>query len=175
MSSSSINAASAANAARRGSALSRRLLIALGWLFFIGFLLLPLLIVVSQGLKLGFGAFFDAILEPDALSALKLTIIAVVISVPLNVVFGVSAAWCVSKYSFRGKSILVTLIDLPFSVSPVIAGLVYVLMFGAQGFFGEWLQDHDIQIIFALPGIVLATIFVTVPFVARELIPLMQE
>ena len=175
MSSSSINAASAANAARRGSPLSRRLLIALGWLFFIGFLLLPLLIVVSQGLKLGFGAFFDAILEPDALSALKLTIIAVVISVPLNVVFGVSAAWCVSKYSFRGKSILVTLIDLPFSVSPVIAGLVYVLMFGAQGFFGEWLQDHDIQIIFALPGIVLATIFVTVPFVARELIPLMQE
>ena len=128
------------------------------------FLLLPLLIVVSQGLKMGVGTFFDAILEPDALSALKLTIIAVVISVPLNVVFGVSAAWCVSKYSFRGKSILVTLIDLPFSVSPVIAGLVYVLMFGAQGFFGPWLQDHDIQIVFALPGIVLATIFVTVPW-----------
>ena len=139
------------------------------------FLLLPLLIVVSQGLKMGVGTFFDAILEPDALSALKLTIIAVVISVPLNVVFGVSAAWCVSKYSFRGTSILVTLIDLPFSVSPVIAGLVYVLMFGAQGFLGPWLQDHDIQIVFALPGIVLATIFVTVPFVARELIPLMQE
>jgi sulfate transport system permease protein len=99
----------------------------------------------------------------------------VVISVPLNLVFGVSAAWCVSKYTFRGKSILVTLIDLPFSVSPVIAGLVYVLMFGAQGLFGPWLQDHDIQIVFALPGIVLATIFVTVPFVARELIPLMQE
>ncbi len=139
------------------------------------FLLLPLFIVVSQGLKNGLGAFFTAILEPDALSALKLTVIAVVISVPLNLVFGVSAAWCVSKYSFRGKSILVTLIDLPFSVSPVIAGLVYVLMFGAQGFFGPWLQDHDIQIVFALPGIVLATIFVTVPFVARELIPLMQE
>jgi sulfate transport system permease protein len=99
----------------------------------------------------------------------------VAISVPLNLLFGVSAAWCVSKYDFRGKSILVTLIDLPFSVSPVIAGLVYVLMFGAQGFFGPWLQDHDIQIVFALPGIVLATIFVTVPFVARELIPLMQE
>lgn len=101
--------------------------------------------------------------------------IAVLISVPLNLVFGVCAAWCVSKYSFRGKSILVTLIDLPFSVSPVIAGLVYVLMFGAQGLFGPWLSDHDIQIVFALPGIVLATIFVTVPFVARELIPLMQE
>lgn len=101
--------------------------------------------------------------------------IAVLISVPLNLVFGVSAAWCVSKYSFRGKSMLVTLIDLPFSVSPVIAGLVYVLMFGAQGLFGPWLSDHDIQIVFALPGIVLATIFVTVPFVARELIPLMQE
>ena len=175
MSNSTLSASSVANAARRGSPLSRRLLIGFGWLFFIVFLLLPLLIVVSQGLKLGFGAFFDAILEPDALSALKLTIIAVVISVPLNVVFGVSAAWCVSKYSFRGKSILVTLIDLPFSVSPVIAGLVYVLMFGAQGFLGPWLQDHDIQIVFALPGIVLATIFVTVPFVARELIPLMQE
>ena len=175
MSNSTLSASSVANAARRGSPLSRRMLIGFGWLFFIVFLLLPLLIVVSQGLKLGFGAFFDAILEPDALSALKLTIIAVVISVPLNVVFGVSAAWCVSKYSFRGKSILVTLIDLPFSVSPVIAGLVYVLMFGAQGFLGPWLQDHDIQIVFALPGIVLATIFVTVPFVARELIPLMQE
>ena len=175
MSSSTQRASSVANAARRGSPLSRRLLIGFGWLFFTLFLLLPLLIVVSQGLKMGVGTFFDAILEPDALSALKLTIIAVVISVPLNVVFGVSAAWCVSKYSFRGKSILVTLIDLPFSVSPVIAGLVYVLMFGAQGFLGPWLQDHDIQIVFALPGIVLATIFVTVPFVARELIPLMQE
>ena len=175
MSQSSISAASSANAARRGSATSRRILIGLGWLVFVLFLLLPLLVVVSQGLKNGLGAFFTAILEPDALSALKLTLIAVLISVPLNLVFGVSAAWCVSKYSFRGKSILVTLIDLPFSVSPVIAGLVYVLMFGAQGFFGPWLQDHDIQIVFALPGIVLATIFVTVPFVARELIPLMQE
>ena len=175
MSQSSIAAASSANAARRGSATSRRILIGLGWLIFVLFLVLPLFIVVSQGLKNGLGAFFTAIFEPDALSALKLTVIAVLISVPLNLVFGVSAAWCVSKYSFPGKSMLVTLIDLPFSVSPVIAGLVYVLMFGAQGFFGPWLQDHDIQIIFALPGIVLATIFVTVPFVARELIPLMQE
>ena len=175
MSQSSIAAASSANAARRGSATSRRILIGLGWLIFFLFLVLPLFIVVSQGLKNGLGAFFTAIFEPDALSALKLTVIAVLISVPLNLVFGVSAAWCVSKYSFRGKSMLVTLIDLPFSVSPVIAGLVYVLMFGAQGLFGPWLQDHDIQIVFALPGIVLATIFVTVPFVARELIPLMQE
>ena len=175
MSSSSLSATAAANAARRGSATSRRILIGLGWLVFALFLLLPLVIVVSQALKNGFGTFFEAIFEPDALSALKLTLLAVVISVPLNLVFGVSAAWCVSKYTFRGKSVLVTLIDLPFSVSPVIAGLVYVLMFGAQGLFGPWLQDHDIQIVFALPGIVLATIFVTVPFVARELIPLMQE
>ena len=104
----------------------------------------------------------------------KLTLIAAAISVPMNLVFGVAAAWCIAKFEFRGKNVLLTLIDLPFSVSPVIAGLVYVLMFGAQGFFGEWLQDHDIQIVFALPGIVLATIFVTFPFVARELIPLMQ-
>jgi sulfate transport system permease protein len=126
-------------------------------------------------LKQGFGTFFSAIFEPDALAALKLTLLAVGISVPLNLVFGVAAAWCVSKYEFRGKSLLVTLIDLPFSVSPVIAGLIYVLLFGAQGYFGEWLSDHDIQIVFAVPGIVLATLFVTVPFVARELIPLMQE
>lgn len=114
-------------------------------------------------------------LEADAISALKLTLLAVAISVPLNLVFGVAAAWCVSKHDFYGKSVLITLIDLPFSVSPIIAGLVYVLLFGAQGFFGEWLIEHDIQIIFAVPGIVLATLFVTVPFVARELIPLMQQ
>ena len=163
------------SAARRGSAWGRRLLIGAAWLAFVLFLVLPLLVVLSEALKMGLGTFFAAILEPDALSALKLTLIAVGISVPLNLVFGVAAAWCVSKYEFRGKSLLVTLIDLPFSVSPVIAGLIYVLLFGAQGFFGEWLQERDIQIIFALPGIVLATIFVTVPFVARELIPLMQE
>ena len=124
---------------------------------------------------MGVGYFFNAILEPDAISALKLTILAVVISVPLNLVFGVAAAWCVSKHDFYGKSVLITLIDLPFSVSPIIAGLVYVLLFGAQGFFGQWLIEHDIQIIFAVPGIILATLFVTVPFVARELIPLMQQ
>ena len=175
MSSSTVSAAQAANAARRGSPIARRVLITSAWVIFALFLLLPLFIVVSQALKSGVGTFFTAILEPDALSALKLTILAVVISVPLNLVFGVSAAWCASKYEFRGKSLLITLIDLPFSVSPVIAGLVYVLMFGARGLFGPWLSDHDIQIVFALPGIVLATIFVTVPFVARELIPLMQE
>ena len=168
-------ASTSANATRRGNALGRRLLIISAWLVFALFLLLPLVIVVSEALKLGFGTFFEAIFEPDALAALKLTLIAVGISVPLNLVFGVAAAWCVSKYEFRGKSILVTLIDLPFSVSPVIAGLIYVLLFGAQGYFGEWLSDRDIQIIFAVPGIVLATLFVTVPFVARELIPLMQE
>ena len=171
----SVTANSTANATRRGNALGRRLLIVAAWLVFALFLLLPLVIVVSEALKQGFGTFFTAIFEPDALAALKLTLLAVGISVPLNLVFGVAAAWCVSKYEFRGKSLLVTLIDLPFSVSPVIAGLIYVLLFGAQGYFGEWLSDRDIQIIFAVPGIVLATLFVTVPFVARELIPLMQE
>lgn len=175
MSSSTVSAAQAANAARRGSSSARWVLITLTWVIFALFLLLPLFIVVSQAFKAGVGTFFTAILEPDALSALKLTVLAVAISVPLNLVFGVSAAWCASKYEFRGKSLLITLIDLPFSVSPVIAGLVYVLMFGARGVFGPWLSDHDVQIVFALPGIVLATIFVTVPFVARELIPLMQE
>ena len=175
MSSATLTASAANNAARRGNALGRRLLIISAWLVFAFFLLLPLLVVATEALKQGAGTFVAAILEPDAISALKLTLLAVGIAVPLNLVFGVAAAWCVSKYEFRGKSILVTLIDLPFSVSPVIAGLIYVLLFGAQGFFGPWLREHDIQIIFALPGIVLATIFVTVPFVARELIPLMQE
>ncbi len=174
MSSASISAATA-SASRRGNAGGRLALIVLAWLVFALFLLLPLYVVLSEALKQGFCTFFEAILEPDALAALKLTLIAVAISVPLNLLFGVAAAWCVSKFEFRGKSILVTLIDLPFSVSPVIAGLIYVLLFGAQGYFGEWLSDHDIQIVFAVPGIVLATLFVTVPFVARELIPLMQE
>ena len=175
MTTATLSASARANAARRGNPLGRLTLILGAWLVFALFLLLPLLVVLSEALKAGFGTFFAALLEPDALSALKLTLLAVGIAVPLNLVFGVAAAWCVSKYEFRGKSILVTLIDLPFSVSPVIAGLIYVLLFGAQGFFGPWLREHDIQIIFALPGIVLATIFVTVPFVARELIPLMQE
>ena len=175
MSSATLTASAVNNAARRGNALGRRLLIISAWLVFAFFLLLPLFVVATEALKQGVGVFVSSILEPDAISALKLTLLAVGIAVPLNLVFGVAAAWCVSKYEFRGKSILVTLIDLPFSVSPVIAGLIYVLLFGAQGFFGPWLREHDIQIIFALPGIVLATVFVTVPFVARELIPLMQE
>ncbi|WP_375740891.1 sulfate ABC transporter permease subunit CysW [Pseudomonas boanensis] len=175
MSSATLTTASSANAARRGNAWGRRILIAGAWLAFALFLLLPLFVVLSEALKQGLGTFITAIFEPDALAALELTLLAVFISVPLNVVFGVAAAWCVSKYEFRGKSLLVTLIDLPFSVSPVIAGLIYVLLFGAQGYFGSWLQDRDIQIVFAVPGIVLATLFVTFPFVARELIPLMQE
>jgi sulfate transport system permease protein len=175
MSSVILIASAAANAGRRGNVLGRQLLIISAWLVFALFLLMPLFIVLSEALKQGLGTFFSAIFETDALAALQLTLLAVGISVPLNLVFGVSAAWCVSKYQFRGKSILVTLIGLPFSVSPVISGLVYVLLFGAQGFIGPWLREHDIQIIFALPGIVLATIFVTVPFVGRELIPLMQQ
>ena len=175
MSSITVSAAATRNAARRGNAWARRLLILSAWLAFALFLLLPLYMVLSEALKLGFGTFFTSILEPDAISALKLTLIAVGIPVPLALVFGLPAAWGVGKSEFRGKSLLVTLIDLPFSVSPVIAGLIYVLLFGAQGYFGEWLSEHDIQIVFAVPGIVLATLFVTVPFVARELIPLMQE
>ncbi|SDI35493.1 sulfate ABC transporter permease subunit CysW [Pseudomonas panipatensis] len=175
MTSATLSAAHAANAARRGNPWGRRVLIGLAWLAFALFLLLPLYVVLSEALKEGLGTFFAAIVEPDALAALKLTLIAVAISVPLNLVFGVAAAWCVSKFEFPGKSVLVTLIDLPFSVSPVIAGLIYVLLFGAQGYLGPWLSEHDIQIVFAVPGIVLATIFVTFPFVARELIPLMQE
>lgn len=175
MSSATLSTAQAANAARRGNPWGRRALIGLAWLAFALFLLMPLFVVLSEALKQGFGTFLEAIVEPDALAALKLTLIAVGISVPLNLVFGVAAAWCVTKFEFPGKSILVTLIDLPFSVSPVIAGLIYVLLFGAQGYFGPWLSDHDIQIVFAVPGIVLATLFVTFPFVARELIPLMQE
>ncbi|MCP1644721.1 sulfate transport system permease protein [Pseudomonas citronellolis] len=175
MSSVTLSTAQAANAARRGAPWGRRALIGLAWLAFALFLLMPLFVVLSEALKQGFGTFLESIVEPDALAALKLTLIAVGISVPLNLVFGVAAAWCVTKFEFPGKSILVTLIDLPFSVSPVIAGLIYVLLFGAQGYFGPWLSDHDIQIVFAVPGIVLATIFVTFPFVARELIPLMQE
>jgi len=138
------------------------------------FLVLPLAAVFAEALRKGGDAFMQALHEPDAWSAIRLTLITAAIAVPLNLVFGVAAAWCVAKYEFRGKAFLTTLIDLPFSVSPVVAGLIYVLMFGAQGWFGPWLQAHDVKIIFAVPGIVLATIFVTFPFIARELIPLMQ-
>jgi len=147
--------------------------IALGFLAL--FILLPLVTVFVEALRKGFETYFAAIIEPDALAAIKLTLLAAAIAVPLNLVFGVAAAWAITKFEFRGKQFLITLIDLPFSVSPVVAGLVYVLVFGLQGWFGGWLQANDLKVIFALPGIVLATIFVTFPFVARELIPLMQS
>jgi len=143
-------------------------------LFLAFFLVLPLAAVFVEALRKGIGAYFAAFKDADALASVKLTLIAALVSVPANVVFGVAAAWCIAKYSFRGKSLLITLIDLPFAVSPVISGLIYVLVFGAQGWFGPWLIEHDYKIIFAVPGIVLATTFVTFPFVARELIPLMQ-
>jgi sulfate transport system permease protein len=152
----------------------RRLLIGLALAFMTLFLFVPLATVFIEAFKKGVGVYFASITDPDALDAIKLTLIATGISVPLNLVFGVSAAWCVAKFDFRGKNLLLTLIDLPFSVSPVIAGLIYVLVFGLQGWWGEWLRDHDLKIIFAVPGIVLATVFVTFPFIARELIPLMQ-
>ncbi|BEV07747.1 sulfate ABC transporter permease subunit CysW [Methylophilus sp. DW102] len=144
-------------------------------LTFLGlFLLVPLAAVFTEALRKGWDVYLAAITEADALSAMKLTLIASLISVPLNLVFGVAAAWAITKFDFKGKSFLITLIDLPFAVSPVIAGLIFVLIFGLQGWFGEWLIDHDLKVVFAVPGIVLATIFVTFPFVARELIPLMQ-
>ncbi|PZW65742.1 sulfate transport system permease protein [Pseudomonas sp. URMO17WK12:I1] len=150
-------------------------LIVVAWAVFAVILLLPLYIVLTQGLSRGLEFFWEAISEPDAISALKLTLLATAISVPLNLVFGVAAAWAVTKFEFRGKSILITLIDMPFSVSPVVAGLIYVLLFGSQSVLAPYLQDHNLQIVYAVPGIVLATIFVTFPFVARELIPLMEE
>ena len=138
------------------------------------FLVLPLAAVFTEALRKGWSAYLDGLREPDAWSAIKLTLITAVIAVPLNLVFGVAAAWCIAKYEFKGKAFLTTLIDLPFSISPVVAGLMYVLVFGANGWLGPWLQAHDIKIIFAVPGVVLATVFVTFPFIARELIPLMQ-
>jgi len=145
-------------------------------LAFLGlFLVLPLAAVFVEALRKGVAAYLASFQDPDALAAIRLTLLVAAISVPLNLMFGVAAAWAIAKFDFPGKSLLITLIDLPFSVSPVVSGLVYVLLFGAQGLLGPWLQRHGIEIIFALPGIVLATIFVTFPFVARELIPLMQE
>ena len=146
--------------------------IALGFIFL--FLILPLAAVFTEALRKGLGAYLDALQEPDAWTAIRLTLITAAIAVPLNLVFGVAAAWAIAKFEFRGKAFLTTLVDLPFSVSPVVAGLVYVLLFGAHGWIGPWLQAHDIKIVFAVPGIVLATVFVTFPFIARELIPLMQ-
>jgi sulfate transport system permease protein len=166
----------------------RVVLITLAVLFVTAFLVFPLVTVFAEALRKGLGAYTAALTDPDALSAIKLTLLTAAIAVPANVVFGVAAAWCITKFNFRGKSILITLIDLPFAVSPVISGLIYVLIFGAQGWYGlylkaedpflpglqQWLIAQDFRIIFAVPGIVLATIFVTFPFVAREIIPLMQ-
>jgi len=152
----------------------RRTLIGAALVFLTLFLFVPLLTVFVEAFKKGWEVYVASIVEPDALSAIKLTLIAAAISVPMNLAFGVAAAWCIAKFDFRGKNLLLTLIDLPFSVSPVISGLIYMLIFGLQGWFGEWLRDHDLKIVFAVPGIVLATVFVTFPFVARELIPLMQ-
>lgn len=142
--------------------------------FFVLFLLMPLIAVFAEALRKGWLTYLTALTDPDALSAVRLTLLVAAIAVPLNLVFGVAAAWTIAKFEFRGKRILTTLIDLPFSVSPVIAGLIFVLLFGAHGWFGAWLYAHDIKIIFAVPGMVLATVFITFPFVARELIPLME-
>ncbi len=150
------------------------LLVAVALLFLALFLVTPLVAVFAEALAKGLGLYWESIKEPDARSAIFLTLTIAAIAVPLNTIFGLAAAWTITKFDFRGKNVLLTLIDIPFAVSPVISGLIFVLLFGLQGWFGAWLADHDIQIIFAVPGIVLATTFVTVPFVAREVIPLMQ-
>jgi len=155
-------------------AVVRWLLIGIAAAFLGLFLLVPLAAIFTEALRKGLQTYLAALTEPDALAAIELTLLVAAIAVPANLVFGVAAAWAIAKFDFKGKSVLITLIDLPFAVSPVISGLIYVLLFGAQGWLGPWLQAHDIKIIFAVPGIVLATIFVTFPFVARELIPLMQ-
>ncbi len=152
----------------------RWLLISTALLFLFGFLFLPLMAVFTQALSKGVAVYIRALTDPTTLAAVQLTLLTAAIAVPLNMVFGIAAAWGIAKFEFPGKSLLITLIDLPFSVSPVVSGLIYVLLFGAQGWFGPWLQAHDIRLIFAVPGIVLATLFITFPFVARELIPLMQ-
>lgn len=152
----------------------RYTLLSIALLFFLSCLILPLILVFVEAFRQGVEVYINALINPDTLSAVKLTLLTAAIAVPLNVIFGVAAAWAVSKFQFAGKSILTTLIDLPFSVSPVIAGLMLVLIFGMQGWFGPWFMDHDIKVLYAVPAIVLATVFITVPFVARELIPLME-
>ena len=163
-----------ASAATREPAWVKGVLIAVALSFFSLFLLLPLVTVFAEALRKGWAVYLAALVEPDALFAIYLTLLVTAIAVPLNLIFGVTAAWTIAKFDFRGKQLLTTLIDLPFSVSPVIVGLMYVLIFGAQGWFGPWLMEHGVRIVFAVPGLVLATVFVTFPFVARELIPLMQ-
>lgn len=154
---------------------ARAVLIALALLFLVVFLIAPLVVVFAEALRRGFGAYFAALTEPAARSAIRLTVITALIVVPINALFGLAAAWAITKFEFRAKNLLITLIDLPFSVSPVIGGMVFVLLFGLQGLFGSWLNRHGIAIVFAVPGILIATLFVTLPFVARELIPLMQK
>lgn len=162
------------NPAIRESGPTRFVVLTVSLIFFVTFLLLPLIAVFVEALRRGWAVYLAALIEPDAQAAIRLTLLAAAIAVPLNLVFGLAAAWAIAKFEFRGKQFLITLIDLPFSVSPVIAGLIYVLLFGAQGWLGPWLSEQGVKIIFAVPGIVLATVFVTFPFVARELIPLMQ-
>jgi sulfate transport system permease protein len=172
-----MSSSSSVRTARKGTteaAWVRYTLIGVALTFMFLFLVLPLAAVFTEALRKGLDAYWEALKEPDAWSAVRLTLVVAAVAVPMNLVFGVAAAWCIAKYEFRGKSFLTTLIDLPFSVSPVVAGLIYVLVFGAQGWFGPWLMENDIKIVFAVPGIILATIFVTFPFIARELIPLMQ-
>ncbi len=159
---------------RQGFRWGRLLLIGTALAFLTAFLVLPLVVVFAQAFSKGVSAYFKAIADPMAWASIKLTLWVAAVAVPMNVVFGIAAAWAISKFEFRGKSALITLIDLPFAVSPVIAGLTYILIFGSRGWFGPFLQEHDVRIVFAVPGIVLATIFVTFPFVARELIPVMQ-
>jgi sulfate/thiosulfate transport system permease protein len=163
-----------ANTATRDPAWIKIVVLGISLGFFVLFLLMPLIAVFVEAFRRGWATYMAALTEPDALSAVRLTLLIAAIAVPVNLVFGIAAAWAITKFDFRGKQFLITLIDLPFSVSPVISGLVFVLVFGAQGWFGPWLSEHGIKIIFAVPGIVLATVFVTFPFVARELIPLMQ-
>jgi len=161
--------------ATRESNLVKWVLIGAAGLVLFWLIALPLIVVITESLKRGWDVYWAALSDPDARSALRLTLLIAAITVPLNTVFGVAAAWAVTKFKFRGKGFLITLIDLPFAVSPVIGGMIYVLMFGSRGWFGPWLSEHDIKIVFALPGIILATLFVTFPFVARELIPLMED
>jgi sulfate transport system permease protein len=161
--------------ATRDSGVVKMVILGLSLSFFALFIVLPLILVFVEAFRKGWETYVASLIDPDAISAIKLTLIAAAIAVPLNLIFGISAAWAIARFEFSGKQFLISLIDLPFSVSPVVAGLIYVLLFGAHGWFGGWLQANDIKIIFAVPGIVLATIFVTFPFVARELIPLMQS
>ncbi|MET3851817.1 sulfate ABC transporter permease subunit CysW [Paenibacillus sp. OAE614] len=171
----SVQTSAQASPATTEAAWVKWLLIAAAGLALLWLIVLPLLIVLTEALKKGWDVYVAALADPDALSALKLTLIVALVTVPLNTVFGIAAAWAITKFRFRGKGALITLIDLPFAVSPVIGGLIFVLVFGANGWFGPWLSDHDIKIIYAVPGIILATLFVTFPFVARELIPLMED